>query len=158
LSFRAIVRARTGGTPSNGSNETMPSKIGREVTMECAVNEAIERVTNALAAEGFGVLTRVDVQATMREKLGKEFREYVILGACNPELAHRALQADAQIGLIMPCNVTVEESGPGRSVVRLGDPHGLMSVGHLATNREVQAIADETARRIDRIERSLATG
>jgi uncharacterized protein (DUF302 family) len=136
----------------------MESPLGREIAMHAPVAETIDRVTEALGREGFGILTRVDVHTTLRAKLGKEFREYVILGACHPALALRALEAHAEVGLIMPCNVTVEATGEGRSVVRLGDPDALMSVGHLGANAEVRKIAREVAQRVDRVEESLRSG
>ncbi len=83
--------------------------------------QAVERTIGALRAHGFGVLTRIDVQATLREKIGAEFRPYVILGACNPRMAHQALQAEDKIGTMLPCNVIVQEIG-GASEVAAVDP------------------------------------
>lgn len=88
--------------------------------------EALDRVKAALKEQGFGVLTEVDVRATMREKLGMEFRNYAILGACNPPLSHRALSADLEAGLVLPCNVVVYEEGD-RAVVMIADPETMMA-------------------------------
>lgn len=87
---------------------------------------AIPRVKEVLKQEGFGVLTEIDLQAAFKEKLGKDFRPYVILGACNPPLAYAAVSADPSIGLLLPCNVTVESLGETRTVVRLTDPAVLL--------------------------------
>lgn len=104
--------------------------------------EAIERVTKALQDEGFGILTEIDVQATLKRKLDVEFRPYRILGACNPSLAHRALQSEAMIGAMLPCNVVVQDHGEGEVEVAAVDPVASMaaidnpSLGEIAT--EVQ--------------------
>ena len=89
---------------------------------EIPYEDAITKVTEAMTAEGFGVLTEIDVKATMRKKLDVDFRKYVILGACNPSLAHRALSAEPHIGLLLPCNVVVMEGDGGGSVVSAIDP------------------------------------
>jgi len=101
---------------------------GLRVELPIGYDEAVERATSALKAEGFGVLTTIDVKATMKQKLDADFRRYVILGACNPPLAHQALTAELEIGLLLPCNVIVYETGPSASVVAAMAPLGAMSV------------------------------
>jgi uncharacterized protein (DUF302 family) len=106
--------------------------------------EASTRIREALKAQGFGVLTEIDVQATLREKLGEQMEEYVILGACNPPLAHRALSADRAIGLLLPCNVVVRGAGD-HTVVQALDPRAIAAVsGH----PELTDIAEDAAARI----------
>lgn len=95
--------------------------------------QAVARLTHALAAEGFGIVTRADLQATFREKLGLTYRPYLILGVCNPSLAHRALEADPEAGLHLPCSVTVEADPAGGTVVRIADPAAIAGDGALAT-------------------------
>ena len=105
-----------------------PDEYGFEKQLSgVSLTEARERVTKALAAEGFGVLTEIDVKATLKKKLDVDFRPYVILGACNPHLAHRALQGDPQIGLLLPCNVVVQESAGG-ALVSIASPRVMFSV------------------------------
>jgi uncharacterized protein (DUF302 family) len=106
--------------------------------------QAVDRVRAALAEQGFGVLTEIDVQATMRAKLGEEMEDYLILGACNPPLAHRALEADRHIGLLLPCNVVVR-AADGRTVVEAMDPQLLVTVTGQA---ELAPVADEAAARL----------
>jgi uncharacterized protein (DUF302 family) len=106
--------------------------LGFEVKLAQPFDQAIETVTAALKTQGFGVLTRIDVKATMREKLGVDFRPYTILGACNPPLAHQALVTDPWIGLMLPCNVTVESVSEKECLVRLTDPGAMVNFSEKA--------------------------
>lgn len=121
---------------------------GLRIVLQTDYPTAIERATTALKAEGFGVLTTIDVQETLRAKLNREFRRYVILGACNPVLADRALHAELEIGLLLPCNVIVYESNPGETVVAAMAP--LAALGMVGENPELQAIAREADERLRR--------
>lgn len=109
---------------------------------------AIERVTEALKTEGFGILTEIDVQKTMKAKLGKDLRNYRILGACNPQLAFRALSAEDKIGVMLPCNVIVQQLDDGRIDVAAIDPQAAMeSVGN-TTLSEIAAVVREKLERV----------
>lgn len=109
---------------------------------------AVEKVTAALKIEGFGVLTEIDVQETLKQKIGVDFRRYVILGACNPNLAHRALAAEPQIGLLLPCNVVVQETPEGGVVVSIADPRAMFAMVNNAAVAPVAAEAEERLRRV----------
>ncbi len=108
---------------------------------------AVERITAALKEQGFGVLTRIDVQETMKQKLGVDFRRYVILGACNPQLAHRAFAVELSVGLLLPCNVTVFEDDAGEVVVQAVKPAAMLEV---VRNPAMKPIADEADVRLRR--------
>jgi uncharacterized protein (DUF302 family) len=109
---------------------------------------AVVRVTELLAEEGFGILTEIDVKATLKKKLDVDFRRYVILGACNPPLAHRALTAEPDIGVLLPCNVVVAERDGGGSVVSAMDP---VAAFRLIDNPEVQPVASDVRQRMERV-------
>lgn len=106
--------------------------------------DARARITDALKAQGFGVLTEIDVRATLKQKLDVDFRPYVILGACNPQLAKRALEADPGVGLLLPCNVVVTEE-EGAAVVSIADPRAMFAI---VRNDTLQPIVDEAERRL----------
>jgi uncharacterized protein (DUF302 family) len=114
------------------------------LTLDAPFPEVVDRVRAALAEQGFGVLTEIDVQATLRAKLGQEMEDYLILGACNPPLAHRALAVDRRIGLLLPCNVVVR-TAEGRTVVEAMDPQIMVQV---TEEPELAAVADEAASRL----------
>lgn len=119
---------------------------------DAAVDDAIAKVTAALAAEGFGVLTRIDVKETLRAKLGVDVEPYVILGACNPQLAHRAIEAEPEIGLLLPCNVVVRAEGGGARV-SFADPKAMFQ---MIDKPELSPIAEEAERRLRRAAEALA--
>ena len=124
------------------------TRYGMRVELPISYEEAIEKATAALKTEGFGVLTTIDVKQTIKQKLDKDFRKYVILGACNPPLAHRALESELEIGLLLPCNVIVYETEPGRSVVSAMAPMAALGVvGDNAALIEVARQADARLRR-----------
>jgi uncharacterized protein (DUF302 family) len=130
---------------------TMTTPYGFGTTLPVSYEEAIPRVKEALKAEGFGVLTEIDVRRTMHEKLGAEMEPYIILGACNPPLAHRALEQELDIGLLLPCNVVVRAEGKG-SRVEVADPQAMLGI---VGNEELNTVADEAKRRLQRVVASL---
>ena len=128
--------------------------IALSTRLHTSFEDAVARTREALAAQGFGVLTEIDMQATLKAKLGEEMEPYLILGACNPPLAHRAVSIDRQIGLLLPCNVIVYEDdrGPG-SVVSIVDPHAMLGTG---INPALAPVADEAAARLRRVLAEIA--
>lgn len=134
----------------------MEPPLRTELQLPIPFDEAAAKVREALKVEGFGVLTEIDMQAAFREKLGRNFRPYVILGACNPPLAYAALSADPSVGLLLPCNVAVEATNDGRSIVRLTDPHMLLASGGLAENATVRRVADDARQRLVRVAAALS--
>ncbi len=122
---------------------------GMRVHLDVPYDEAIEMVTAALKGEGFGVLTQIDVKSTLKQKIDADFRRYTILGACNPKLAHQALSAELEIGLLLPCNVIVYEDENGRgSTVSIIDPVVMLSIG---VNPELKEFGEDAARHLRRV-------
>lgn len=125
-----------------------------EVRIDAPFDEAQERVIEALKAEGFGVLTRIDVHDTLKAKLDVDFRKYTILGACNPPLAYRALSSRPDAGLMLPCNVIVEDTGEG-TLVRIVDPAAMMKAGGLEDDPAMQEVGGEAGARLRRVADAL---
>jgi len=125
--------------------------FGRRI--EASLADAVATVTAALKNEGFGVLTEINVKDTLRKKLDVDFRGYVILGACNPSLAHKALTAEPQIGLLLPCNVVVQEAADGGVVVTIADPRAMFS---LVDNPSLAPVVQDAESRLRRVVESLA--
>ena len=122
------------------------TRYGLKVSLPVPYDEAIVRATEALKAQGFGVLTTIDVKQTLKAKLDRDFRKYVILGACNPPLADRALHAELEVGLLLPCNVVVYETGPTTSVVAAMAP--LAALGIVGPNPALGEVAREADQRL----------
>ena len=121
---------------------------GFNIQVKGSFDDTVKRVTEALKTEGFGVLTDIDVQATMKAKLGIDGKPYRILGACNPPLAHKAITADPDIGLLLPCNVVVREDAAGKIIIGFIDP---IAVLKLTDNPGVTEIAKDVRARLDRV-------
>lgn len=131
----------------------MATDYGRAVTLAAPFDEAVRRTREALAGQGFGVLTEIDVRATLKARLDADMEPYLILGACNPALAHRALAADRSIGLLLPCNVVVRGTPEGGTVVQALDPDVMVRLTGLP---ELEPVADDARRRLDAALDSLA--
>lgn len=131
------------------------------LTFQVSIGEpyeiAVGKVTEALKSEGFGVLTRIDVKVTLKEKLDTDFRPYIILGACHPPLAHQALLSNPLIGLMMPCNVTVEETDDG-SLVNIGNPEVLLGIEPFASDDQISEVAAEARIQLERVATALKNG
>ncbi len=132
--------------------ETTTTNLGTTVRLRTDYATALQRVTDALKAEGFGVLTEIDVQATLKKKLAVDFRPYTILGACNPPLAHRALLAAPEVGLLLPCNVTVAQAEEGVMEVSIVDPMGMLGI---VGRPELEAVAEEARTKLARVAAAL---
>ena len=133
----------------------MSSDYGMQAKMNVPYEEAVEKATAALKEEGFGVLTEIDVKATLKKKIDADFRRYMILGACNPNLAHQALQSELEIGLLLPCNVIVYETGEGQSMVSVVNPMAMMGV---TDSKELQDVAEQANAKLSRVVEKLAAG
>jgi uncharacterized protein (DUF302 family) len=143
---RGLVASAFGFFPAAMARPAMSYYFSKTIAMPFA--QAIHQVTDALAAKGFGVLTTIDVRATMKEKLDVDFRPYTILGACNPEFAHKALLSEDKIGTMLPCNVVVQEAGSGEIEVSAVDPVASMSA---VGNASLAGIANEVRERLRQV-------
>jgi uncharacterized protein (DUF302 family) len=123
-------------------------KYAFSTILDTSYEDAIAKVTNALKEEGFGVLTEIDVKATLKKKLDKDFRKYVILGACNPPYAKRSLEADLDVGLLLPCNVIVYETDEKKAYVAAINPISALEV---IQSRELKGIAAEVSEKLKRV-------
>ncbi len=131
------------------------TRYGLRIRVPMPYEEAVEKVIAALKEEGFGILTEIDVKATLKKKLDVDFRKYIILGACNPPLAYRALTAEQEIGLLLPCNVIVYEEDGG-SVIAVADPIAMMEiVGNEALNEVAQEARTRLERALQQLEREV---
>jgi len=126
---------------------------GFSTQLNTSFENARERTTEALKAEGFGVLTEIDVADKLHEKVGAELRPYTILGACNPPLAYQAIQGDPDIGMLLPCNVIVREEADGAQTVGFMDPQAVLS---LTDNPDIARVAGEVRDRLERVRESLS--
>ena len=125
------------------------------VVLNTSYEDAVSKVTDALKEEGFGVLTEIDVKATLKKKLGVDFRKYVILGACNPPYAYRTLQTDLDVGLLLPCNVIVYETDGKKAYVSALNPVSALEV---IKNKELRKIAEEVSEKLERVVSKVSKG
>jgi uncharacterized protein (DUF302 family) len=116
--------------------------------VDLSYEEAVERVKEELKKEGFGVLTEIDVKATLKKKIDKEYKKYVILGACNPNFAYQALQLEEELGLLLPCNVIVYEKDSGETAVAAIDPRKALTI---SGNKGLDSVADQVGSHIERV-------
>lgn len=135
----------------------MTSTLGTEVHLTMSFTDAIERTRLALQTEGFGIISTIDMQKALREKLGADFRPYVILGACNPPLALKALNVSPEIGLMLPCNVTVEEMAPRVVIVRLIRPIAMLGADPASQPPALQQVAADADARLQRVAAVLSS-
>lgn len=134
----------------------MSHGLGFTIELPLPFEAAVTRVRDALKQEGFGVLSEIDLRAAFREKLGREFRPYVILGACNPPLAFTAITADPSVGLLLPCNVTIESIADDRALVRLTNPEALLASVVMEGAPELTSVARDAHERMVRVAGSLS--
>lgn len=123
--------------------------------LDTSYEDAISRATDALKEEGFGVLTEIDVKATLKKKLDKEFRKYIILGACNPPYAYRSLEADLDVGLLLPCNVIVYETDDKKAYIAAINP---ISALKIIQSQELRNIAEEVSEKLKRVVEMICRG
>lgn len=138
------------GTRHEGGRSIKMDKtaLGFKTQLHTDLMTAQTKVTDALKSQGFGVLTEIDVKNTLKQKLNVDFRPYKILGACNPTLAHQALELEPEVGLLLPCNVTLSEIEPGLTEVAIIDPLVMLGV---VQNPQMQPIADQARQRLEKV-------
>jgi uncharacterized protein (DUF302 family) len=132
----------------------MSQSLGMTVFLDTEYDTALAQVADALKTEGFGILTEIDVKATLKKKIDVDFRPYKILGACNPPLAHKALSAAPEVGMLLPCNVTVSQEDDGKILVSIINPYMMLGV---VENPALTDIAKEAAERLERVVQTLAS-
>ena len=135
----------------------MSDTLGFTAALNVGFDQAVTRTKDALKVEGFGIISEIDMQAAFKEKLGRDFRRFVILGACNPPLAFQAISTDPEVGLLLPCNVTVEAASDTASIVRIVDPVRLLEASTMAALPEFEAIAKDAHDRLTRVAEALRT-
>lgn len=129
----------------------MGNEVGYEVILEKPYSEALEFLEEALKTEGFGILTRLDVQDLLKEKLDVDFRQFAILGACNPSIAYKAISADPRVALMMPCKITVEADPGGGSIIRFANPAMMVGFAGEAGKPVVEQASSEADNRIKKV-------
>ncbi|MHB1391069.1 MAG: DUF302 domain-containing protein [Thermoleophilia bacterium] len=134
----------------------MTDAMSYEVHLDQPYEEALPRVIDALKTESFGVLSNIDVRATLKEKIDKDFRPYAILGVCNPALAYRALSHSAEVGLMLPCNVTVESEGSQGTTVRIINPETMLQGAGMGDDPELKDVAVKAGEKLERVAQALA--
>jgi len=130
-------------------------KYAFSTVLDTSYEEAVSKVTSALKDEGFGVLTEIDVKATLKKKLDVDFRKYVILGACNPPYAYRTLHADLDVGLLLPCNVIVYETDDGKAYISAVNPVSALEV---IKSEELRKLADEVSAKLKKVIERITKG
>jgi uncharacterized protein (DUF302 family) len=133
----------------------MTEKIGFEVNIKEPFETALQKLTDSLKIEGFGILTQIDVKQTLKTKLDIDFRPYAILGVCNPSLAHRALDRNPQAGLMLPCNITLETELDGSSTLRIADPEIMLHIGKMDQDEELVLVSKEAREKLLRVAQSI---
>ena len=132
------------------------NNLSLDIELNAPFAEAVDRVTSALKAEGFGVLTRADIHTAFKDKLDKDFRPYVILGACNPPLAYQALSARPEAGLLLPCNVIVEETSSGHCLVRIVNAGEMMKMAGFEHDPVLLQVGSDADARLRRVAKALS--
>lgn len=134
----------------------MKNEISFDIPLSLNFDAAIDRVTEALKEQGFGVLTRVDIHKAFKEKIGENFRPYAILGACNPGLAHKALTEAPEAGLMLPCNVIVEQTSENQSIVRIVNPDTMLKSAGFDSNPILGEVGEEAFSKLKAVADELA--